>query len=683
MSERDTHHRPSRRLHHCVAAFGLVLLLGCTSGEGEALPRCISLARGFVPRGTGDGSSSHRIETLLSPGEWVDHGHGLWSQPLTVPALFPPPELDVAPAELRGEGGAIPLTSGARIRRALRALEPGAPPPPVMDVIDPERPGFVLISDRVFLFLEPETGPEGPMRLGYPQILGREVNGVWRVLAEDLEADGIPVQAGEPVRLRVDLPSAAELRFRTLAVTGDGVGRALRFVVRLDDEVLWELRRETDGGVIGEEHVVALPREGRRGGELHFEVEGPAAFTAFLHPRIVPVIGERAAGRPAPPRLPDIVLLLADTYRADNLAAWGGDPRLAPRLNRFAETSRRFLGVRAPATWTLPSLAGMFSGLYPPQCGVESGRDRLGDQARTLAELLHGAGYRTVAITDAGHASWRFGLAQGFEWFEQNREVDFEHTLLSVERQLAADDGRPLFLFVHSLRAHDPYRVSDETCSSLGDDPAFHRDWRELQEEALRRSAEGVRSEPFREDTDSIEAIHARYRGGSVDTDRGFGEVLDRLDRAGVLEDAVVVFTSDHGESFGEHGITAHGTGTWDEQALVPLLIRAPGVSPGEDRTLASLIDLPPTLALLAGIEPWPGWFGRDLLGGEGRGPVFSLMCKAQHPTDEIAIVSEGKKLIFDLKTEPVRLLHAYDLVRDPLEQNDESAAGWARHLAG
>jgi len=657
---------------------GLVCAPGCSSAE-EAVPRSTRLAREFTPSAEGAAPGSRRCEVVLERAGWTENGPGLWSSALAVPALFPPPELGATPAVLLREARAIPAAPGNRLRRSLGTLRGGVPEPALSRLFPAERPSFVLVSDRVYLFLEEDGEPPGTMHLEYPLVLGRSVNGVWRFLLKDLEADGIPVSPGSTERLRIDFPAASVLRFRTAAARGNGDGRAVRFVVRLDGEILWERRSEVTRGAIGEEYAIALPPEGRRQSELCFQVKGPPALTAFLCPRILPLAAERHESDPRP----NIALLVADTYRADNLAAWGGDPAIARRLNRLAERSRRFLSARAPATWTLPSLASLFSGLYPPQCGISGSGDGLGGEVRTLAEHLHEAGYRTVAITDGGMASWRFGLAQGFEWFEQNDEVSFARTLEAITRQLAGSDGRPLFLFVHSYRAHDPYRVSDRTSSRLGDDPAFHRDWDELLQEVLGSVRGCVRGASLESEAAALAELHVRYRGGSADTDLGFGAVLARLEDAG-LEDAVVVFTSDHGESFGEHGVLGHGSGVWDDQALVPLLLRAPGLAPGEDRSPASLIDLAPTLAALAGLEPWPGWWGRNLLSETepGGGPVFSFMCREGREVNEIAVVAGDRKLILTAERGPDTLLHAYEVAIDPEELHDRGDADWARRLA-
>ena len=197
---------------------------------------------------------------------------------------------------------------------------------------------------------------------------------------------------------------------------------------------------------------------------LTFEVEGDPGVTAILDPVVGPLEVGDYGDRPWEDAAPDIVVFLADTFRADNLAAWGGAPDVAPNTNALAEASVRFLETRATSVWTLPTHASMFSGLFPLQHGAITSETKLSPDLLTIAEHLAAHGYRTGAITEGAFVSRTYGLDQGFAWFEERTATErpYPLTLAGALDFLDADDGRPVFLFVHTYRVHAPYRIGAE-----------------------------------------------------------------------------------------------------------------------------------------------------------------------------------------------------------------------------
>ena len=631
----------------------------------------------------GEAPGSLRCELDLDPSAWSHRGGGLWSASLPTPALSQTADGGAAESTLQGEDGSISMVVDYRVRKRLAESGDGEVGAVVFQLVRSSRPCFTLVGGRIHLFLEKAGISPPPMALEYTLSLGRPAGESWRVVYEDLVADGIPVLSGGSETIVTQIPEESVLRFRTVAVSGAEEGGEVHFRVRLDDEILFDTTQHASLNAVCSEHVLSLPREGRARAALRFEVTGSFALSSFLQPVIGPAFVGEYGERPWSKVHPDIVLLIGDTFRADNLSAWGGDPEIAPILNRFAARSRRYMAARAPATSTLPSHAALFTSLYPPQSGVRSGEDRLGPEAHTLAEHLSDVGYRTVAVTDAGFVSWRHGLDQGFESFEQDRDPEFDFTLEAVRRQLAQDDGRPLFLFVHSYRAHDPYAVSESARARLGDryslDPV---EWEDLLRDVFRDVNQSGRGAPTAPGIESVERLRSLYRGGSSDTGEGFGRVLGLLEDIGLAQHAILVFTSDHGEALGENGVVGHGTAVWDTEALVPLLVAAPGLDPIAVADSVSLIDLPPTLAALAGIERHPGWTGRDCSKAVSPAPVFTFTGRPATHAREVAIVFGGRKLILEAEDGPGELRHAYILDEDSAEQHDQAASGWAVDLS-
>ncbi|MCZ6598896.1 MAG: sulfatase [Planctomycetota bacterium] len=406
------------------------------------------------------------------------------------------------------------------------------------------------------------------------------------------------------------------------------------------------------------------------------------------------VLAASCSGGDEPPRdeRPDIVLFLADTFRADGLSFYGGEHDVTPRLDAFAAESLRFQNAWSSSSWTLPSHVSMFFGLHPYQHGATRHGLKPGKDLTSIAEKLRAAGYRTAAITDSLYVSRRFDLDRGFEWFHEAEQRDLDATIERALEQLAADDDRPLFLFVHTYRTHEPYEASRETREEYGERLGIEGSWEGLLDELAEAhaergdeaTAERLRQGDFygalRElalvvpgDQGSGTFLHrlkALYYGGVADLDRAFGLFLARIPSAA---NTWVIFTSDHGEAFGEHGGLFHGRGVWEENLRIPLLIRGPGLEQRTAREGASLVDLPHTIAEIAGIAPDPSWEGRSLLSLEDDAPVYLFDC-AQRGTAAAAVVDHGLKLVLPATREGIEgreLLHAFDLGADPGETNE------------
>ena len=640
-----------------AAASAALLSAGC-GPAGPGAPPVVRLAAGFRPAAiepvvwsaggerelvirtvAADGAGVHaEVHASLAPGDWQRTGD-TWSTP--------PHELfssEQPPGSLR--------IAGEELALADKQIEPGT---------------FALRNGRLRLRTADGRRPAAgsyTARLSF----GREENGAWRLRMGPFVGDAIPAVPGFAQELVVDVPARAALRFATCArrPPTQRDPAPLSFRVRLDGELLFE-----HGQVEGVRwHEVALPPEGRSGARLAFEVDGPPTLAAFFAPVVGPA--DPARVRETVERRPDVVLFMADTFRADNLELYGGPPGIAPEVDRFAEQSLRFARAWSPASWTLPAHASMFTGLFPPQHAAMSDADALTRAAHTLAEQLAAHGYRTGGITDGGNVSQQRGLDQGFEWWDQRQPTSRPEALEPLRERVAAfleaDDGRPLFLFVQSYRAHSPYGACAATRAELAPLIGDPRDYGALDEEMDRRSWGPSRRVPERA-LPAVEEAGRLYRGGSRDLSRGFDALLADLEGRG-LGDAFVVFTSDHGEAFAEHGLFGHGGDLHEAVIRVPLLVRGPGIEPADVEASATLVDLPRTLCELAAVPPADEWLGRSLLALDpsGQDRPVSAFARAGD-TYERATVEGGRKLILAREGEgPLTLREVYDLAADPWE---------------
>ena len=380
---------------------------------------------------------------------------------------------------------------------------------------------------------------------------------------------------------------------------------------------------------------------------------------------------------------PNVLLVVVDTLGASHLGSYGaevdgGDEPYTPHTDRLAESGVRFERAYSAAPWTQPSVASLFTSQMPSRHGLTSLRGTLDDEADTLAERFEAAGYSTHAIVSHFLLGEEYGFRQGFGALDATSVTGHagSSSRAVTDRALEwldAHPGGPFFLFVHYFDPHFLYqdrRGFDYTGGYAGPLDA-EMSIRELREKRDEMSAEDVAY------------LVALYREEIAVTDREIGRLLERVEAGG--SETVVVLTSDHGEEFMEHGWIGHTRALWDEHIHVPLLVSFPGVvAPRVVVTPVSLLDLAPTLAELAGIEPGADWRGLSLapllLGREQTLPARSLFAEvdyappgksakaAEKSADQTALISGGFKLIHDRKHGRFSL---YDWRRDPDEQHD------------
>ncbi|HET7452545.1 MAG TPA: sulfatase-like hydrolase/transferase [Thermoanaerobaculia bacterium] len=351
----------------------------------------------------------------------------------------------------------------------------------------------------------------------------------------------------------------------------------------------------------------------------------------------------------------NVLLVTIDTVRADHLGAYGFHAAETPNLDRLATEGVRFDDAMSAVPLTLPSHATILSGLLPPHHGLRNnGAGKFPADRDTLATRFAAAGYRTGAFVGAFVLDHRFGLARGFDTYDDEIPRDpSAPSALEAERPgrevvdralgwLGKPDTRPFFAWVHLYDAHAPY------------DPP----------------------EPFRSrHTDSP------YDGEIASVDAQVGRLFQWLDANGRAKDTIVAVAADHGESLGEHGELTHGFFLYQPTLHVPLLLRAPGLSRGSVvRLPVSLTDLAPTLAGLARL-PLASTDGRDLSASllSGRAPpAADLYAETQYPR------AFGWSGLTALRRRNLKFIEAprselFDLASDSAESRNLLGAGSSR----
>lgn len=479
---------------------------------------------------------------------------------------------------------------------------------------------------------------------------------------------------GTTYRFRVDAgPGAKLVTAAGYPILDDALGRDLLFrvdVVPPDSETA-ETVSET--ALVVEPRGTWTPIEADLGLEqagpvdVVLTVEGagdaPPTFAGWAAPEI------RTTVRPVPDPPPlDVVFVSLDTLRADRLGAWGHAAARTPFLDSLAREGVRFAHAVTAAPWTRPSHQSMFSGLYPLSKG--------GLESPTLAQVLFDAGFRTSAITGGGQVDYRFGFHDGIERFEVR---DWLREPERVAEVLEEGRDRSDFLFLHTYEIHDPYDhdelARDLPSGRLG--PGFSkREWNRFR---------------GRLTPEEKTYVSALYDSGIAWTDRRLAEIFADLETAGLLDSALVVITSDHGEQLFEQGSWRHGAWLWQNQTHVPLIVRLP---PPLDRSLEEsgsglrreiaetvrTIDLYPTILDLVGVPLEHRVQGQSLL------PLLlspeetaSRAALAEHTNGRVqrkALIDEEWKAILTWDRNPDvdpadREASLYHLRRDPGEVKD------------
>jgi len=305
------------------------------------------------------------------------------------------------------------------------------------------------------------------------------------------------------------------------------------------------------------------------------------------------------------------VLISIDTLRADHVGAYGYQRPTTPFLDSLAARGVLFERAYTPIPATLPAHLSMFTGLYPGEHGVYPPSGVLSPEIPTLPEAFRAAGFRTAGHSEGGFVMGGYGFARGFdEWTdsEYTSDADVDRTFgRGAEFLSRVRPGERFFLFLHTYSVHDPYAPpggAGEFWSGPPPAGAFDPTGENLASFNRGRLAADKRAGAYYR---ALYDASIRYVDGALE------RLYAELERLGLADETTIVVTSDHGEEFLEHGRLAH-TQVYPECLHVPLVVVPPGDGPAvRVPALVQLVDLPATLAALAGIAPPAASRGRDL----------------------------------------------------------------------
>jgi arylsulfatase A-like enzyme len=425
----------------------------------------------------------------------------------------------------------------------------------------------------------------------------------------------------------------------------------------------------------------------------------------------------------------NVLLIVWDTVRTNNLSLYGYKRLTSPNLDRLARQGVRFDRAFATAPWTLTSHSSMFTGRWPHELSA-NWFEPLDDTYPILAEFLTSKGYDTAGfVANLDYCGRETGLARGFAHYEDypltpwdiftryvalGNRIDWITEGIVLDRLLKIcfgerfdvipharehaknaemidrsflkwldsrqGRGRPFFAFLNYNDAHTPYEVPDRSLPGFGLRPdsyvdrAILQSWEQIDKTTLPHQY--------------IQMAIDVYDDSIFYLDKQLGILLDELTKRGMLDDTLVIVASDHGEHLGDHGLFFHGCSLYRQLVNVPLVIVDPGRGPTGRviREPASSIDLPATIASLLGHDknsPFPGkslerfWTETNVVGESDVRPLLMETDKPPYPINQgrepvskgpmKSLISEG--LHYIRRGDGVEEM--YDLDTDPLERTD------------
>jgi choline-sulfatase len=370
--------------------------------------------------------------------------------------------------------------------------------------------------------------------------------------------------------------------------------------------------------------------------------------------------------RRGPARVRHVVLFVADTLRADRVP-----PRAAPRIHspalaHHAKTALVFDEAYSTSNWTKSAVASLLTGLEVHRHGALTHEHKLGESHLLLMEILKAHGFYTAGVLTNGYLTKEYGFDRAWDRVIHAKDTGRARGHLvaeEVERVLEErPKDKPLFLYVHTTDPHAPYEPPARDLARYDAEPykgavRFRGD--KMFIEKIRRGEIKMKKR-------DRQRLIALYDGEVTYHDRQFARVKRALAKEGILDDALFIFTSDHGEELFDHGSVSHGwRRLYQELVRVPLMVSLPGQAPTRRREKVNLLDVLPTVLEQVGLTDDPTHVGQSLAGAlpASRPLLFESY--------GIRGVLDGRKKLTVRTYPPPTVVQLFDLASDPYERRD------------
>jgi arylsulfatase A-like enzyme len=319
----------------------------------------------------------------------------------------------------------------------------------------------------------------------------------------------------------------------------------------------------------------------------------------------------------------NIVLITIDTLRADHLSCYGYERPTSPHIDGLAEKGIIFKNAIAPSSWTSPSMASLFTSVYPVNHGVirdtmsslkANEKEAISGELITLAEILKKCGYTTFGVASNLHLQGKFGYGRGFDYFKclQNwSPAPLVNKALYVWEDTIRK-SKKFFLWLHYSDPHHPYHARS---------PWVERYTSPVLTQKLnfseKKMSELKQSIPlFKKDPQTLFNLVALYDSEINFVDSSIGELIEKFE---LDKKTLIIVTADHGEEFLEHGKIDHGNSLYQESIHIPLIIKLPFTAAKKKvRTYANLVDVMPSILHSLDVDLPKQTRGKALLKKEG-----------------------------------------------------------------
>ncbi|MFH1679835.1 MAG: sulfatase [Candidatus Eisenbacteria bacterium] len=375
--------------------------------------------------------------------------------------------------------------------------------------------------------------------------------------------------------------------------------------------------------------------------------------------------------------MPNVFLLVTDATRADHLSVNGYERDTTPFLREMSDECVVFRNMLSQGSHTIVTTPCILASCYPSEHGMVDYHNVLSPHFTLISEYLQDKGYKTYGYATNPHLGRHNGFVQGFDVYEH--DPGWAHTPAEMvnERLLKwidGEEGRPVFGYLFYIDPHNPY-VSPPSFQRL-----FDPEW---PGEPITDWYQGPNNKP---DPRTLFHLLAQYDGTIAYWDQELRDLVDSLRARKVFQNALLLYTADHGEEFWEHGNWGHNRTLFEESIHIPLVISFPLPIrfPPLKRTsryvdgVASSVDIVPTILDYLRMKPDPNVRGRSLLpiafGRRDRGPerqaYLEQILTRYGPYDLRGLRSERFKYVMTFNYEGNRNVEDafYDLLDDPGE---------------
>jgi arylsulfatase A-like enzyme len=341
--------------------------------------------------------------------------------------------------------------------------------------------------------------------------------------------------------------------------------------------------------------------------------------------------------------MPNIIIIVADALRADHLSCYGYKRDTTPNIDELAKEGALFKTCIAQSSWTRPSVASLFTSLYPSMHLAYTVNQRLPEYLTTMAEVLKGKGYTTCGISANLILKEEFGYSQGFDYYNVETqesiyacfcskrkdllfgmlgewlfkrmfkpydavEIDCDLLTQKALNWIEKKGGSPFFLYLHYMDPHAPYNPPESYERMYSED---YKGKKYRMGEVIRLKKMGREISPK-----ELQNIIDRYDGEITFMDEYIGKLINALKEMQLFENTLLVFTADHGEAFFEHNDTTHGQSLYNELIHVPLIITYPKLIKRNTviDTPVAMIDIMPTIMEVLNIPCFNEMQGKSFL---------------------------------------------------------------------